>query len=263
MELVDSHGGMHHGYCLGRGACTCRVVCARRGQAQVKITPAGLASSTVNEQVTSRRFPVTVTHLPVTRCQICRRTVAYRPGTLSEVLTEHYRRAAPRSARPRFPVPAAELPLSAGTVARCGFRSSRGNLGQQSVTATSPRPHMPRRVSGCHGGAWSACLLEAMGGRHADAGVRVRVTTRHPVSHDTALPDRLAPYTSAYPIPPRSSSWPNAARRRRISDTENPGFPSTDTLRCWTTGRPARNRTARPALLQARAGGRVPGFQWL
>jgi hypothetical protein len=43
----------------------------------------------------SRRFPVTVTHLPVTRCQICRRTVAYRPGSLSEVLTEHYRRAYP------------------------------------------------------------------------------------------------------------------------------------------------------------------------
>ena len=43
----------------------------------------------------SRRFPVTVTQLPVTRCQICYRTVAYRPGTLSEALTEHYRRAHP------------------------------------------------------------------------------------------------------------------------------------------------------------------------
>ena len=43
----------------------------------------------------SRRFPVTVTHLPVTRCQICHQTVAYRPGSLSEVLTEHYRRAHP------------------------------------------------------------------------------------------------------------------------------------------------------------------------
>ncbi len=37
----------------------------------------------------SCRFPVTVTHLPVTRCQICCRTVAYRPGSLSEVPTEH------------------------------------------------------------------------------------------------------------------------------------------------------------------------------
>jgi hypothetical protein len=46
---------------------------------------------------TSRRFPVTVTHLPVTRCKICRRTVAYRPGNLTEVLTEHYRRAHPEA----------------------------------------------------------------------------------------------------------------------------------------------------------------------
>ena len=45
----------------------------------------------------SRRFPVTGIYLPVTRCQICRRTVAYRPGSLSEVLTEHYRRAHPEA----------------------------------------------------------------------------------------------------------------------------------------------------------------------
>jgi len=47
----------------------------------------------------SRRFPVTVTQLPVqvTRCQICHRTVAYRPGNLTEVLTEHYRRAHPEA----------------------------------------------------------------------------------------------------------------------------------------------------------------------
>ncbi|MGC1286074.1 MAG: hypothetical protein WA895_24435 [Streptosporangiaceae bacterium] len=44
---------------------------------------------------TSRRFPVTVTQLPVTRCQICDRTVAYRPGNLTEVLTDHYRQAHP------------------------------------------------------------------------------------------------------------------------------------------------------------------------
>jgi hypothetical protein len=45
----------------------------------------------------SRRFPVTVTQLPVTRCQICDRTVAYPPGKISEVLTEHYRRAHPET----------------------------------------------------------------------------------------------------------------------------------------------------------------------
>ena len=43
----------------------------------------------------SRRFPVTVTQLPVTRGEICHHTVAYQPGRLSEVLTEHYRRAHP------------------------------------------------------------------------------------------------------------------------------------------------------------------------
>jgi hypothetical protein len=45
----------------------------------------------------SRRFPVTVTQLPVTRCQICRRTVAYRPGSLTQILTEHYRRVHPEA----------------------------------------------------------------------------------------------------------------------------------------------------------------------
>ena len=48
----------------------------------------------------SRRFPLTVTQLPVTRCQICHRTVAYRPGSLSEILTGHYRRARPEALSP-------------------------------------------------------------------------------------------------------------------------------------------------------------------
>ena len=45
----------------------------------------------------SRSFPVTVTQLPVARCEICQRTVAYRPGALSGTLTEHYRRAHPEA----------------------------------------------------------------------------------------------------------------------------------------------------------------------
>ena len=40
---------------------------------------------------------MTVTQLPVTRCQICHQTVAYGPGSLSEVLTGHYRRAHPEA----------------------------------------------------------------------------------------------------------------------------------------------------------------------
>ena len=45
----------------------------------------------------STRFPVTVTRLPVMRCEICRRTVAYRPGQASAVLTGHYLRAHPEA----------------------------------------------------------------------------------------------------------------------------------------------------------------------
>jgi hypothetical protein len=80
--------------------------------APCKITPAGVASWRQMSKSPSRRFPVTVTHLPVTRCQICHRTVAYRPGNLTEVMTEHYRRAHPeRSTRPRFPVAGRGDPL--------------------------------------------------------------------------------------------------------------------------------------------------------
>jgi hypothetical protein len=43
----------------------------------------------------STRFPVTVTRLPVSRCQICKRTIAARAGQASAVLTEHYRREHP------------------------------------------------------------------------------------------------------------------------------------------------------------------------
>jgi hypothetical protein len=40
---------------------------------------------------------------PVTRRQICHRTVADRPGNLSEVLTGHCRRAHPETPGPPFP----------------------------------------------------------------------------------------------------------------------------------------------------------------
>jgi hypothetical protein len=41
------------------------------------------------------RFPVTVTRLPVTRCEVCGRTLAHRPGQASAVLTKHYLRMHP------------------------------------------------------------------------------------------------------------------------------------------------------------------------
>jgi len=40
---------------------------------------------------------MTVTYMQVTRCRIYDRTVAYWPGKISEVLTEHYRRAHPEA----------------------------------------------------------------------------------------------------------------------------------------------------------------------
>jgi hypothetical protein len=44
----------------------------------------------------TRRFPVTVSRLPVVRCQVCQRTMAHQPGKAGEVLTDHYRRAHPQ-----------------------------------------------------------------------------------------------------------------------------------------------------------------------
>ena len=43
----------------------------------------------------SRRFPVTVSQLPVIRCQVCQRTIACRPGQASVILTAHYSREHP------------------------------------------------------------------------------------------------------------------------------------------------------------------------
>jgi hypothetical protein len=45
----------------------------------------------------SSRFPVTVTRLPLTRCEICGRTLAYQPGQASAVLTKHYLRMHPEA----------------------------------------------------------------------------------------------------------------------------------------------------------------------
>jgi hypothetical protein len=48
-----------------------------------------------DEQFTFPPLPCDRHPSPVTRCQLCHRTVAYRPGNLSEVLTGHHRRAHP------------------------------------------------------------------------------------------------------------------------------------------------------------------------
>jgi hypothetical protein len=56
-----------------------------------------LASWEAMSSPRTSRHPVEVTHLPVVRCQVCQRTVAYRPGQASAVLTRHYVRAHPEA----------------------------------------------------------------------------------------------------------------------------------------------------------------------
>jgi hypothetical protein len=48
-----------------------------------------------------RSFPVTVDQLPVVRCSLCGRTLAYRPGQVTTVLTMHYQREHPSAMLPQ------------------------------------------------------------------------------------------------------------------------------------------------------------------
>ena len=41
----------------------------------------------------TRKFPVTVTQLPLVRCAICGRMLAHQKGAAAEALTVHYTRA--------------------------------------------------------------------------------------------------------------------------------------------------------------------------
>jgi hypothetical protein len=84
----------------------------------------------------SRRLPVTVTQLPVTRCEICQRTVAYWPGSLSEVLTERYRRAHSEAlgSLPGSP-PQGGPHLPSGTVIGAGCPDDVARAGRESVSS--------------------------------------------------------------------------------------------------------------------------------
>jgi hypothetical protein len=121
---------------LGANARFCRVECVRH-KLRARSPRLDWHHRCQMSKSPSRRFPVTVTQLPVTLCEICRRTVACRPGRLSEVLTEHYRRAHPevlgvfRSSLGQ----AAALPrgyrhrrrLPPGDLARAGRESASGH----------------------------------------------------------------------------------------------------------------------------------------
>jgi hypothetical protein len=47
----------------------------------------------------TRTFPVTVSRLPLVRCELCGQTIAHRQGKAGVVLTEHYIRAHPEVLR--------------------------------------------------------------------------------------------------------------------------------------------------------------------
>lgn len=49
-----------------------------------------MASGGARIRTGKRSFPVTVTKLPVVRCQLCQATLAHRPGEAGETLTRHY-----------------------------------------------------------------------------------------------------------------------------------------------------------------------------
>ena len=74
---------------------TCRVECVRRSTGQDHFGGTGVIEA--DEQVTFAQLPCDRHPATGHRCQICHRTAAYRPGSLSEALTGHYRRAYPEA----------------------------------------------------------------------------------------------------------------------------------------------------------------------
>ena len=53
-----------------------------------------LHSTWQNAGMTRRtRFPVETRQLPLLHCEVCRRPMAYTPGSAADVLTAHYRRS--------------------------------------------------------------------------------------------------------------------------------------------------------------------------
>ena len=78
-------GRAHCGHPLGR----------RWGSATAVTHDGGNQGQNTVMNKTSRPSPVTVTQLPLTRCQVCGRTVAHRPGQAAQELTRHYERHHP------------------------------------------------------------------------------------------------------------------------------------------------------------------------
>jgi len=163
----------------------------------------------------SRRFPVTVTQLPVTRCQIGDHTMAYRPGTISDVLTEHYRRAHPRNARP---------PLAL---------TGRGDLPSRTRAAG-----LPARTTWPQGRAAQASSdRAAIAGEEPPGGRRLQVKT-------LCRPVRQLPH-GARPVRPSGSGLAGPRPRRQPVRGRPPANPRTaskvakNVMEVNTTSRPS------------------------
>jgi len=103
-------------------ARSCREVCVRREHCARSLRGPGIMEA--NEQVVCPPFPRDCHQLPVTSCQICQRTVVYRPGCLTEVLTGHYTAA----------------PILKHSTSRPGSRSRRPALTPQMSASAVARP---------------------------------------------------------------------------------------------------------------------------
>src|ERR1700735_4247867 len=76
----------------------------------------------------SNRFPVTVTQLPITRCHLCQRTVAYRPGEAGAAGAgppQHYELKTQGGARPPPAGGASESMPSDSTSTACTANTYR------------------------------------------------------------------------------------------------------------------------------------------
>jgi hypothetical protein len=136
---------------------------------------AGLASRRSNEHVTFPPFPCDRGPVAGHRCEICHRAVAYRSGSLSEVLTEHYRQTHPQrsASRPRSLAGCPHHPpgtitrrrsrrtLTQGEYRTAGTLVASARSARMSPLGSLMRPDRPGWVRLC-GGALASWLREVM-----------------------------------------------------------------------------------------------------
>ena len=206
----------------------------------------------------SRRFPVTVTRLPVTPCQIRRRIVAYRPGSLSEVVTEHYRRACPtpkrsasgpgsQSHRPRHPpMPQGTLPAEGGLSVWAAQMTSVATERDRAMVRARARSRRSARVSPAFGARQTGAIF----GPSGPLGFPATAKCSTAAATSATMRPEAANATSA-----RSTTPPSSPATLRVPVTSRrPEFPCEGVFTAlWGpavalgSSRPVRACCARPA----------------